>query len=121
MIESRPNVAINSLKTCAQPARMCLRGLKHRFAERQVGCSDSSKSPENLASYVSQHFASAEPSFPCNRQRNHGIEVSAGYGAERKNDGHQCCASRKRISQEGDRDISTAQPITHDSRADNTG
>ena len=57
MTERSPNVAMNSLKSCAVARADVARSEKQRLAEHQVSCRDAGERAEDLSGDINRHFA----------------------------------------------------------------
>jgi hypothetical protein len=98
MIARRPNVATNSLKSCAAPARTCSDALLRRE--------------------VARRGARVEVSVRCCRERHRRVEVRAGHGTEGENQRDETRARGDGVGEEGDGDVAPCEPVSHDAGAD---
>ena len=89
MTARRPKVATNSLKTWAGPLRACVEAVSNGKAEHDVGCGDADDCACALNHDVERSFLPWKAAHEGVREGDYGIEVRAGDGFEREDDGDQ--------------------------------
>ena len=118
MTASNPNVATNSLRSCAAPARAWGESANSGCANMRCATRYPDEGPDDLHHHVARHLTPGEAALPRIRERDRGIEVRTRDGSEGQNQRHQDGAGRQRVREEGDGDIPAREALAHDARAD---
>ena len=119
---SRPNVATNSLVSCAIPSRRCCE------AKKSAGCLNMTwatatpmKAPTICAADVARHLAPGQAALARIRQRHDRIEVRARDRSEGDDQRDQRRARREGVGEQRERDVRARELLGHDPRPDDGG
>ena len=115
--ESSPNVAINSLKSWAPPARTCCDTWRTGSATIKMSGPHAQHRARRLRRYIARNLAPSNPGLARVRQRDGRIEMRTGDRPEGKDERDQHSARRQRVREERDVDIAAAQALAHDAGA----
>src|SRR5678815_2328538 len=95
-----------------------LRGREEWLTEHDVCSRYTEERTEDLNSDICGGFSPAHPPLERERERDDRIKVSSGDRPENENDGDEHRTRRQCVCQERNCSISSAEPLSHDSGAD---